>query len=269
MTSSPSAAFWPAATALWRREIVRFYRQPSRVVGALSSPLIFWIVIGSGMGGSFAPPGANPGDSSYLEFFFPGVLALAVLFTAIMSMISVIEDRDAGFLQGVLAAPAPRSAIAAGKIAGGATLALLQGMLFLVVAPFAGFSLGWEALAGILASLAAMGFGLAGLGFLMAWRMDSIQGFHVVMNTVLMPMWLLSGAPFPASGAGEWMRAVMAVNPMTYGVEALRRSFYLGAEKAYVPQWDLPFAAMAGVMVAFGVATLLLATGQTRRPRVA
>ena len=110
-----------AVWSLWRRELVRFFRQPSRVAGAVGSPLLFWLFIGSGLSGSFRLPGAEGID--YLEYFFPGTVTLVVLFAAIFSTISIIEDRREGFLQGVLAAPVPRAAIAAGKVLGGATLA--------------------------------------------------------------------------------------------------------------------------------------------------
>jgi ABC-2 type transport system permease protein len=254
------APLWLAAFALWKREIVRFYRQPSRVIGAISSPLLFWALIGSGMSGSFQAGGADAGVP-YLEFFFPGVAALVVLFTAIMSMASVIEDRDAGFLQGALAAPAPRASIALGKILGGMTLAVAQGALFLFAAPLAGFSLGVGSVLAILGALALLGFALSGLGFLLAWSLESFQGFHVIMNLLLMPMWMLSGAPFPASGAAGWIRGMMAVNPMTYGVEALRQAFYVGAETAGpAPLWGMSPVVTVGATALFGAAIFVIAT---------
>ena len=126
----------PAFT-LWWREIVRFYRQRARVVGVIASPLLFWIVIGSGFGTSFRS-GEGPGQDHYLDYFFPGALIMIVLFTAIFTMMSVIEDRKEGFLLSVLVAPVPRSAIVLGKVLGGTTLAAAQGLLFLVFAPFVG-----------------------------------------------------------------------------------------------------------------------------------
>src|SRR5512147_1213291 len=126
-----------ATYTLWLREIVRFYRDRSRVLGALASPLVFWFLIGSGLGRSFRGGPAQPLPGGYLEYFYPGTLALILLFTAIFSTISLIEDRQAGFLQGVLVAPVPRSAIVLGKILGGTTLAALQGGVFLLLAPFA------------------------------------------------------------------------------------------------------------------------------------
>jgi ABC-2 type transport system permease protein len=208
-----------AAATLWQRELVRFFRQPSRVAGALGTPLVFWLFMGSGLSSSFREPGTA--GVSYLQFFFPGTLVLVLLFAAIFATISVIEDRHEGFLQGVLVAPVGRGAIVAGKVLGGATLAWIQGAVFLLLAPLAGLRLtvaSGLAAAGVLALLA---IALTAIGFGFAWKLDSVQGFHGVMNVVLLPMWLLSGAFFPLSGAPWWLGLLMRVNPLTYGVSAL------------------------------------------------
>lgn len=216
--------------SLWKREVVRFLRQRSRVIGALGTPIVFWLLIGSGLGRSFRPPGTAEGRNvHYLEYAFPGTLALIVLFTAIFAMISIIEDRKAGFLQAVIASPASRVSIVLGKVLGSTTLALGQAGLFLLLAPLAGLHLTALSFLGTLAILLVVSLGLSGLGFLVAWPMDSTQGFHAIMNLGLMPMWLLSGAFFPAGGASVWLRAIMAVNPLTYGVTAIRRAMYAGA----------------------------------------
>lgn len=221
-----------AAHALWWRELVRFARQPSRVLSAVGSPLVFWLLIGSGFSGSFRLPGAAAADVSYLEYFFPGTIVLLVLFAAIFSTISVIDDRHQGFLQGVLASPISAGELALGKVTGGATLAWIQGTAVLALAPVAGIDLDvgrFVAAAGVLALLA---FALTALGFPLAWKVDSTQGFHGVMNLILVPMWFLSGALFPLSGAPDWLRAVMRWNPLTYGVSALRQALYGGAPAA-------------------------------------
>jgi len=128
-----------AVFSLWRREIVRFLRQPSRVAGALATPVLFWLLLGGGMSRSFTASGAGEGNSmNYLEYFFPGTLAMIVLFTAVFSTISVIEDRREGFLQGVLVAPVRRWTIVWGKVLGSATLACAQGLVFLCMARWRG-----------------------------------------------------------------------------------------------------------------------------------
>jgi ABC-2 type transport system permease protein len=218
--------FLLAVWTLWVRDMVRFVRQRSRIVGALGSPIVFWLLIGSGLGRSFqSGPGVVPAGG-YLEYFFPGTLALIVLFTAIFSTISVIEDRQEGFLQGVLVAPVPRSAIVFGKVLAGSTLAVGQAGIFLLLAPMAHVPITSSNVGPLLVVLLVVALGLTGLGFLLAWNLRSTQGFHAVMNLFLVPMWLLSGALFPAAGASGWVRALMAVNPLTYGVAGIRAALY-------------------------------------------
>jgi ABC-2 type transport system permease protein len=254
-----------ASWTLWTREIVRFLRQRSRIIGALGSPILFWLLIGSGFGRSVRAD--HPLTGGYLEFFYPGTLALIVLFTAIFSTISVIEDRQEGFLQGVLVAPVSRLAIVGGKVFGSATLAVGQACIFLVLAPMTFGALGPGRLAAVLVVLVVLAIALSGLGFLIAWQLDSTQGFHAIMNVFLIPMWMLSGALFPASGAAGWVRAVMWVNPLTYGVSALRVAIY-GAATPGEPR--LPIS--MGVLALFAVVLLTLGAAAVthdagRRPR--
>jgi ABC-2 type transport system permease protein len=218
-----------AALSLAHRELIRFLRQRHRIIGALATPLVFWLLIGAGMGRSFSAAGAAgdlPGGENYLHYFFPGTILMVILFTAIFSTISVIEDRREGFLQGVLVAPVSRGAIVLGKVLGGTVLAFGQGIIFLVLAPLLGIRLSAAGVALCAAAMFAAAFALTALGLCIAWRMNSTQGFHAIMNLFLMPMWFLSGALFPASGAWSGLRWVMAVNPLTYALAAIRRALY-------------------------------------------
>jgi ABC-2 type transport system permease protein len=219
-----SGVILPAFT-LWWREIVRFYRQRSRVVGVIASPLLFWLVIGSGFGTSFRA-GSAPGQQHYLDYFYPGALIMIVLFTSIFAMMSLIEDRKEGFLLSVMVAPVPRSAIVLGKVLGGTTLAAIQGLIFLAFAPFVGVHLGIIDFLLVVFVVFLVSFALTSLGFAIAWPMDSTQAFHAIINLFLIPLWLLSGALFPLAGAAGWLRLVMRLNPLTYGVEALRVLLY-------------------------------------------
>jgi ABC-2 type transport system permease protein len=219
-----SGVLLPAFT-LWWREIVRFYRQRSRVVGVIASPLLFWLVIGSGFGTSFRS-GSAPGQQHYLDYFYPGALIMIVLFTSIFAMMSLIEDRKEGFLLSVMVAPVPRSAIVLGKVLGGTTLAAIQGLIFLAFAPFVGVHMGLVDFLLVVFVVFLVSFALTSLGFAIAWPMDSTQAFHAIINLFLIPLWLLSGALFPLSGASGWLRLVMRLNPLTYGVEALRGLLY-------------------------------------------
>src|ERR1700745_701985 len=213
------------AFILWWREVVRFYRQKSRVVGVIASPLLFWVVIGSGFGTSFRS-GDTAGQQHYLDYFYPGALIMIVLFTSIFTMMSVIEDRKEGFLLSVLVAPVPRSAIVLGKVLGGTTLAAAQGLIFLVFAPLVGVRIGFCAFLLVVLTVLLVSFALTALGFAIAWPMDSTSAFHAIINLFLIPLWLLSRALFPLSGASGWLRIVMRLNPLTYGVEALRALLY-------------------------------------------
>ncbi len=218
-----------AAYSLWHRELLRFLRQPSRLAGAFAMPLIFWILIGTGLSSSFRlPTGAESVD--YLEYFFPGTVVLLVLFGSIFSTFSVIDDRNAGFLQGVLVAPVSRLAIVLGKVLGGATLAWLQGLLVLALAPLAGIAVSSEVILAAAAVLALLAVAMTSLGFAFAWLIDSTQGFHAIMNVVLLPMWFLSGAFFPVAGAPVWLEWIMRLNPLTYGTRAFRQVLYLGSD---------------------------------------
>ena len=219
-----SGVLLPAFT-LWWREIVRFYRQRSRVVGVIASPLLFWLVIGSGFGTSFRS-GNAPGQQHYLDYFYPGALIMIVLFTSIFAMMSLIEDRKEGFLLSVMVAPVPRSAIVLGKVLGGATLAAVQGLIFLAFAPFVGVHMGFVDFLLVVFVVFLVSFALTSLGFVIAWPMDSTQAFHAIINLFLIPLWLLSGALFPLAGASGCMRFLMRLNPLTYGVEALRVLLY-------------------------------------------
>ena len=230
--------------SLWWREIVRFYRQRSRVIGVIASPLLFWVVIGSGFGTSFRSNGA--GGQHYLNYFFPGALIMIVLFTAIFTMMSVIEDRKEGFLLSVLVAPVSRTVIVLGKVLGGATLATLQGLIFLVFAPALGIHFTPASLLLTIVVIFLLAFSLTALGFLIAWPMDSTAGFHAVINLFLIPLWLLSGSLFPLSGASIWIRVLMRINPLTYGTDALRMLLYPGAQAS-----DLPLSTNLAVLIVF------------------
>src|ERR1700728_414867 len=216
-----SAGVTLPAFTLWWREIVRFYRQPTRVVGVLASPLVFWLVIGSGFGTSFRS-GGGPGQQHYIDYFYPGALIMIVLVPSIFTMMSVIEDRKEGFLLSVLVAPVSRSVIVLGKVLGGATLATAQGVIFLVFAPAVGVHFTLASFGLTVLTIFLVAFSLTALGFIIAWPMDSTQAFHAIINLFLIPLWLLSGSLFPLSGASMWIRLLMRINPLTYGTEALR-----------------------------------------------
>jgi ABC-2 type transport system permease protein len=233
----------PAAT-LWQRELVRFWRQKSRVMGVVASPLVFWLFLGYG--------------SNDLAKFYSGALVLTVMFSSIFSTISIIEDRREGFLLSMLVSPAPRTSLVLGKILGSATLAWIQGMLFLLFAPLAGFHPGLDELFALGIYIFLIAFTLTGFGFTMAWKMESTAGFHAIMNLVLFPMWIVSGAVFPMATAHGWIKALMWINPMTYCVSLLN-----GALR--VPDATPDKLTSLAVTAAFGLLLLLTSGAMAAR----
>lgn len=243
----------PALT-LWQREMVRFFRQRNRVVSAMATPLVFWLLIGAGFKGSFTAPGSS--SLSYLEYFFPGTIVLVLMFTAIFSTISVIEDRREGFLQTVMVAPMPRGSLVLGKVLGGASIATVQGAVFLLLWPLVGTWAGWPAMLAALGVMFLLSIGMTAFGLLLAWPMDSTAGFHAVMNLLLMPMWFLSGAMFPIEGVPRVMGVIMRCNPLTYGQNA-----FAGALHGNVNPSDVWLTAL------FTVIAIIAATKMVSRPR--
>ncbi len=235
----------PVIVTLAQRELVRFFRQRNRVIGALLQPIMFWGLFSAGLRGN------NLG----FEFFFPGTITMILLFTAIFATVSIIEDRREGFLQSVLVAPAPRWAMVLGKILGGSVIALLQAVVFLGLGCA---TLGMPgSVAEVALSVALMGviaLALTGLGFLLAWRMESSQGFHAIMSVFLFPMWLLSGSLFP-DHPQSWITWLSRFNPLTYGVAGLRHYLHFNEKLEYA----LPGLSVCWLVTAvFAVAMVVL-----------
>ncbi|MCC7408949.1 MAG: ABC transporter permease [Phycisphaeraceae bacterium] len=217
-----------AARTLLAREVLGFVRQKSRVIGALATPVVFWLLLGSGLNHAMAMPGGTAmaseggisGGIGYRAYFFPGTVVMIVMFTTIFTAYSVIEDRREGFMQGVLVSPAPRLAVVMGKVVGGAVVATAQGLIFLAFWPIVG---GWPGAAAMIEAalvLLLVAVALTSIGFCLAWPMESSAGFHAILNLTLFPMWFMSGAVFPYSSAPGWQKVIMAVNPLTYGESA-------------------------------------------------
>jgi ABC-2 type transport system permease protein len=219
--------------------MIRFWRQKSRVMSVVASPLVFWLLIGYG--------------SNDLAKFYSGTLVLTVMFSAIFSTISIIEDRREGFLLSMLVSPAPRTSLVLGKILGAATLGWIQGLMLLVFAPLAGVSIGMVDVIRVVAVMFLISFTLTGLGFAIAWKMDSTAAFHGIMMLLLVPMWMVSGALFPMTTAHGWVKALMWVNPLTYSISLLNYTLRL-PNAAPGPAESLAITAGFGLV-------LLLASG--------
>ncbi len=251
------------SATLWWREITRFRRQRSVIIGSLVQPLIFWVLIGWGFRASFKPSGM-PAGVDYVQYFYPGVIMLVLLFTAIFATIQTVEDRQAGFLQGVLVAPISRATVVFGQALGGTTLALVQGLIFLALAPLAGIVLSLSAIVTTAAMMALIAFALTSIGLMIAWRIESTRGFHLIMNSILVPIWFLSGAFFPATGAPAWLGWVMRINPLTYQMAALRKALYLAYPATAIGALP-PFALTIPVSILFAIAAFAAAARIARR----
>jgi ABC-2 type transport system permease protein len=208
----------PVVWSLAERELVRFFRQRNRVVGALLQPIMFWALFSAGL----------RGNALGFEFFFPGTIAMILLFTAIFATVSIIEDRSEGFLQSVLVAPAPRWAMVMGKIIGGSAIALIQALIFLALGIATLKMPGSLVEVGLsIVLMAVTAVALTALGFFLAWRMESSQGYHAIMSVFLFPMWLLSGSLFPDDPL-SWITWISRFNPLTYAVAGLRQYLHFG-----------------------------------------
>ncbi len=223
---------WGAAWMLAKREWIRFFRQRNRVTAAIVQPLLFWLLFGAGLQGSFRA-GSGIDEQNFFEYFLPGTIGLIVLFTAIFATISVIEDRREGFMQSVLVSPVGRWPVLFGKVIGGSAIAWVQAVFFLgLVLLFGTAPLSWSLIPLVLL-LAIVAIAMCSLGMIVAWPMDSTQGFHAIMMLGLMPMWLLSGSFFPipalntSLGVGQWiLSGIMHANPLSYSMLEMRRLLY-------------------------------------------
>jgi ABC-2 type transport system permease protein len=251
---------------IWLRETKNFVRERSRIIGAVSQPLLYLLIVGQGIASGLSLNQA-PG-LGYLLFMYPGIIGMSVLFTSIFSGISIIWDREFGFLKEVLVAPVPRWAVAVGKILGGATVAMAQAVILVAVAPFIGVGLSFLVALEMLAVCFLISLAITGLGVFVAVPMRSMQGFQMVMNFLVMPLYFLSGAMFPVSSAPTWMRVLMTINPLSYGVDGLRIIVFSAtsssemtnlAESARASgliRWDLGFDIAILTLVGALIATL-------------
>jgi len=216
-----------------------------------------------------------PPSLDYLRFMYPGIIGMSILFTSIFSAVSIIWDREFGFLKEVMVAPVPRWAVAVGKILGGATVAMIQSTILILLAPIVGVSISPVIFLELLLLAFLISFAISSLGVMIAARMQSMQGFQMIMNFLVMPLYFLSGAMFPLASAPAWMKSLMTVDPLTHGVDALRNVLYSGtsiqvegvtvplaemARRAGLVRWDLG----SDALVMAGVALLLAAAAACR-----
>ena len=259
---------------IWYRDILRYWRDRWRLVASLAQPLLFLIVFGSGLSSALSGGTTFGRGLSYIQFMYPGIIGMAILFTAIFGAMSIVWDREFGFLKEVLVAPIDRSSVAIGKALGGTTQAMIQGLILLVLAPFVGVKLNLLTILEMIPLAAILAFGLSSFGVMLASMMKSLQGFQVVMNFLMMPMFFLSGALFPLTGLPGWMTVLTRLDPASYGIDPLRRVVLSnsGLPSSVIDRLGLSIGGHvlaipleAGIMLAFGAVMLGIAVVMFQR----
>ncbi|MBX3083883.1 MAG: ABC transporter permease [Anaerolineae bacterium] len=206
---------------IWLRDMKKFWRERSRLWGGIARPILWLLILGSSLRASVDTSTLN-GAANYQQYIFPGVIGLTLIFSALQSATSIIWDREFGFLKEVLAAPVSRLSIILGKSVGGASQATLQGIITLMFAPLIGLWLSPLTILELIAMMFLVAFALTALGVVIASNMSSFEGFGTISNFVVMPMYFLSGAIYPTSNVPAWLKPLIAINPLSYGVDALR-----------------------------------------------
>lgn len=239
-----------AIYTIWLREVKRYTRERSRLITSFTTPLLWLVIFGIGIGRMGIA--WNISGYSYQAFIFPGIIGQTLLFTAIWSGISVIWDREFGFLKEILVAPISRTSIVLGKALGGATSAFLQSLLLLPFSFIVGIRLTPISLFASLPVMFLIALGLVTIGLSLAARIESLEGFNLIMSFVIMPMFFLSGALFKIDSLPEWLRILTYIDPLTYGVDALR-IILLGDGNSFPIYIDIL------ILIGFAAAIILIA----------
>jgi ABC-2 type transport system permease protein len=263
-----------AIRVVWKRELIRFLRSRIRILTSLAQPLLFLFVLGTGLSGVVP---RTPGQADYRTFMFPGVLAMTVLFTSIFSAISIVWDREFGFMREMLVAPVRRSALVVGKCLGGATVSTIQGLMVLVLAGLVHVPYDPVMLLEVFGLLLLTSFALTSFGVMIASRMQQVESFQMIMQFTVLPMFFLSGAVFPLTRLPAWLRILTRVDPLSYAVEPMRRAVIhalppSGAQtlRKLDPGitwagWHVSIPACVGVVAAFATVSLIVASIQFNR----
>jgi daunorubicin resistance ABC transporter membrane protein len=251
-----------AVSIVWRRELIRFQRDRLRAVTSLIQPLLFLMVLGTGL--SSLAKGSMPLGVNFKTFMYPGVVAMSVLFTAIFSAASIVWDREFGFLREMLVAPVSRSSIVIGKCLGGSTIATLQGIVMLALAGLAGVPYNPVLLITLVGEMLLLSFTLTAFGVMMAARITQFQAFMALTQMLVMPLFFLSGALYPLNGLPAWLSVLTRVDPLTYVVGPMRHAVFSHlsisplAMQALSPSvtwggWVVPMGLSLGIVAVMGL----------------
>jgi ABC-2 type transport system permease protein len=252
------------AASIWQRELIRFFRERSRAVTSLVQPLLYLLVFGTGLGATVRQ---IEGVGDYRIFLLPGVIVMTVLFSSMFSGMSIVWDREFGFLKEILVAPVSRPAVIAGKVTGGATTACMQGLAILIFAPIIGLNLSIVGVLQVLPTLVLFAMCVNLLGVAIASRTQTMQAFMVIQNFVMLPLFFLSGAVFPLNSVPSWLRIAAALDPATYAVDAIRRSLIPSFPAAELWGQPLTLPIDLAVLAVLGSILFVLAVrGINRQP---
>ena len=262
-----------AVKIVWRRELIRFAGDRTRMLTSLIQPLLFLFVLGSGLQTLSA---ASTDGVDLKTFMFPGVLLIAVVFSAMFSAASIAWDREFGFLREMMVAPVRRSSIVIGKCLGGATIAALQGTIVLALAGLVGVPYDPLLLLGLFGLMLLLAFTITAFGVMIALRVKQIQTFTIVMQMLVMPMYFLSGALYPVTGLPTWLEVLNRLNPLTYAVDPMRRLVFTHLDASAAARrtldpgitwwgWHVPSVVEAGIVLLLGLAMLAVAIWQFNR----
>ncbi|MFB5662861.1 ABC transporter permease [Alteribacillus sp. HJP-4] len=213
--------------AIWYRDMTKFFRDRARLFGSFTMPILFLLIFGGGMSGtmkSLIGSGMNgAGDFNYVEFVFPGIVAMTLLMTSVFSSLSVIQDKEFGYMKEILVSPISRVNIAVGKMLGASSVAFMQGVMMFLLIPFLGINYSIVSILQVLPFMFLLACALSSLGLLIASFLKSTQGFQLIVQVLVMPMIFLSGALFPVNNMPSWMNVIVKVNPVTYGVDVMKK----------------------------------------------
>lgn len=236
---------------VWLRDIKRYYRDKPRIIGSFAQPILFLFVLGTGIASSFSSFGSGGGEK-FLNFMFPGIVGMTVLFTSFFSAMSIVWDREFGFLREILVAPISRISIVIGKLLGGSTIAMFQGSIILLFSPILNIPITFIIFLKVLAIMFLLSMTISTMGILLASVIKSMQAFQVITNFFLMPMFFLSGALFPLNNTVRWMNIVSKINPLSYGIDAMRFAMLGDRGLQLYPIW-LNILVMLSLIVVFSI----------------
>jgi len=239
---------------IWFRELIRLRRMPTRIISSIAQPIIFLLVMGAGIGSLVGDKGA--GGVSYQVYIFPGILAMSIITSSLFSAMSIVWDREFGFLREMLVAPVSRGSLVLGKAIGGGSVSVAQGLLLIVFAPLVGVHLTVPRVLGLIIALLLLAFALSSLGIVISSRIQRMESFQMVMALVMQPMIFLSGAVFPLTSLPTWLAVLTRLNPATYGVDLCRRILIPQAAPLTLFGNPVPMWADAAIILFLGAAML-------------